>query len=142
MPTASRQQFLCGCQRRHTTCTLPVSGLTVRLQSLTEAEAMAIEMAAYERDPITGDLRRDELGRLIRTEQSIRGARAQRVIATLVDDEGQRLLSDADLEQVQQLDMGDMDALDHAIARHLAPNRAVTEEAKKNSEETSETATA
>lgn len=114
---ASRQTFLAGCQRRYSTELLPVSGVTVRFQSLSEGEMSAYEMAEFKRD-IDGNLLRDEFGRLVRDEEAISDSRGRLIVKCLVDAEGNRLLTDSDIEQVRLLDSEDTMHLYSVLRKH------------------------
>ncbi len=127
---ATRAEFLEGPQRRYLLFPCPASGRVARIQSLTEGELAAFELAGYQRDKITEELLRDEEGRLIRKEQSIEDTRALMIIACLVDGEGLRLFSDADLPLVKRFDAADSLALYEAIYAHC--RLAGREAAKKN----------
>jgi hypothetical protein len=119
MPTASRDDFLRQtATRRYTTFTCPVSGLVARIQSLTEGEESALDLAGYERDKITEELLKDETGHLVRKESAIRDSRPLLILATVVDDEGKPLFSEADLALVKGMDSGDSIPLFDAIKAH------------------------
>lgn len=130
--SASRADFLSGPKRRYLDVPCPASGLVARIQSLSEAEMSALEMAEFERDSITDELIRDEDGRLVRREAAIADTRARMIIATLVDDDGKRIFADGDLDLVkEQLDSADSLALYAAIGEHLRAHKR--DDAKKNS---------
>lgn len=125
---ATRNSFLTGCKRRYGTHTL-TSGVTVRFQSLTEAEQSEHEMEVFQRDG-TGLLMRDDQGNLVRDEQAITQNRSRLIVLTLVDESGNRLLSNADIPQVEMLDGADTRTLYQAIQEHCG--MVERRDAKKN----------
>jgi hypothetical protein len=110
MTIATRKTFLGGVQRRYGTLDLPVLGQTVRYQSLTERETAAFELAS--------EWKRDELGNLYRDEAAVEQTRGRLIVACLVDAEGNRLLSEADLDQVLDLDGKDIRLLFGTLQVH------------------------
>lgn len=126
---ATRASFLTNCQRRYGTCTLPFSGMAVRYQSLTEGEQSKYEMDVFERDS-SGMLLRDEQGNLVRDELAMARDRSRLIVACVVDGDGNRLLTDADLAIVDGMDGGDSRFLTQALREHcgIIPRQ----EAKKN----------
>ena len=128
MEIANRQAFLTGCTRRFTTVDLP-NGMNVRIRSLTEREQSEYEMGVFQRDA-AGMLLRDEEGNLLRDDLAIQQNRSRLIVLCVVDGEGNRLLADTDVEQVELLDAQDTRVLYLAIQEHcgmLEPR-----EAKKN----------
>lgn len=92
----------------------------------------ALEMSAFERDPLTDELRKDDRGGLIKKESSIADSRVELILVTLVDDEGKLLLSPADAELVRNLDAADILPLYLAISEHCRLPERHDEAAKKN----------
>jgi hypothetical protein len=84
---ANREFFLKRLERRYTTVTLPVSGKTVDIQSLSEAEKSAYEAAIMAK---TSDGVQVSIDRM-------RDARSRLIVLVLVDPEGNRLLMDGDM---------------------------------------------
>jgi len=112
-------------RRRYDTVELPVSGLTVRIQSLTELEVNNYQMAVvgqrqarYQRDRL-----RDATRRLI--------------VLCVVDAVGNRLLSDKHVKRLAEWDAADTQVLYDACAKHVGLNTddidQLIEEAGKNS---------
>lgn len=96
---ATREQFLNGAvARRYANVALPVSGLTVRVRSLTELERSRHEQAIL-----------DSKGERIAAR--VRDSRIRLIVLCLVDERGDRLLNDTDVEQVGKLDMHDTKVL-------------------------------
>lgn len=108
--------------RRYGTTTLPVCGQTVRFQSLTEGELSEHEMDGFERG-FDGRLLRDESGRLLSKEESLADSRGRLIIACLVDGEGNRFLSEKDIELVRQMDGQDTMHLAAALREHCGLDR-------------------
>lgn len=119
---ATRATFLGGLQRRYGELVLPVAGVAVRYQSLSEREMSVYELARWDRD---------EEGNLQASDEALRTARARLIVLCLVDGDGNRLLTDADLEQVMLLDAVDMGALYDVLRDHCGIDRRVSA-AKKN----------
>lgn len=129
---ATRNSFLTGCKRRYGTHALS-SGVVVRFQSLTEAEQSEHEMEVFQRDG-TGLLMRDDQGNLVRDEIAITQNRCRLIVLTLVDEDGNRMLSNADIPQVELLDAADTRALYQAIQEHCG--MLERRDAKKNASST------
>ncbi len=119
MSFATRETFLTGMKRRYSSETLPQSGAIVRFQSLADGEMTAYEMSSWKRDE-SGALRRDDDEVLLN--------RPRLIVACVVDEEGNKLLTDADIPQIQLLDGDDMTVLVNAIRLHCGFDRP----AKKN----------
>lgn len=128
MTFASRADFLAPCPRRYGTFHLPHSGCTVRYRSLSEAEFARFEMESLKQ---TDDgLRTDE--------QRLEDCRGRLIVLCLCDADGKRILSDADVDAIGDLDAADTSALydvlrEHCgIARRVREAQARREGAKKN----------
>lgn len=94
-PLASRSDFLGStCERRYREVTLPISGKRVRIQSLSE-----LERARYEAALIDGNGRR--------IAARVRDQRARLICLCLVDERGDRLLHDTDVDAVLARDSHD-----------------------------------
>lgn len=106
---ASRSTFLSGLKRRYASIDLPVSGLTVRYQSLSEAEQSAYEMATWTRN---------DDGTLVRNDEAVGRNRSRLIVLCVVDEGGNRMLTDADLPQVDLLDGADTRALYQVLQEH------------------------
>ena len=114
MATASREEFtrtLSG--RRFAVLTLPVSGLTVRLQSLTERERSEFESLPFDDD---NELDHDQL----------KAQGRELVVRVLVDDQGVRMFKDDDAHLLEDLDGADIAAIVTTAREHVGLNRVVT----------------
>lgn len=107
-------------KRRYKTVTLPVSGLTVRIQSLT-----AGERARYEAAPISPD------GKL-RTER-IADAESRLLVKCIVDENGNRLFSDAQIGELAEWDGADSAYLYRECTQLCGVNLNAIESLAKNS---------
>lgn len=134
---ATRQSFLTGCKRRFKDIELS-NGQTVRIRSLTEGEQSEYEMSIYERDG-AGMLVRDENGNLVRDDMAIVQNRSRLIVMCVVDAEGNRLLTDTDVAQVELMDGADIRWLYGSIQEHLG--LLARPEAKKNDSSTNSGAT-
>lgn len=130
-PFVSRGDFLAGCRRRFGTFTLPHSGQSVRYRSLSEAEFARFEMQTYKPSQEGEGLETDP--------DALLNARERLIVLCLCDEAGNRLLTDADVDAISQLDAGDTGALydvlrEHCgIARRVREARARQEALKKSS---------
>lgn len=88
---ASRADLRAPRGRRYDFGTLPVSGLTVRYRSLSEAEYSAFEMERLERN---------EEGRFVSNGEQLKTTRARLAVLSLCDADGAPLLTDADVEGI------------------------------------------
>lgn len=112
-----RDQFLAAAKRRYTEATLAGFG-RVRLQSLSEGERGRIESQTnYDAKKNKGD--------------GIAKWRARWIIAAVVDGDGKRLFSDAELDTVQALDSRVTGPLYDIIAVHCGVDMDI-EESEKN----------
>lgn len=118
---ATREQFLQRAKRRFKKVTLPVSQLTVRIQNLMEFEKEAYETETLSRQ---GEIRHDKLI----------SARRRLIVLCLVDEDGNPILSEADLEALKDLDGADMAFLQDECTVHCGFKRGDIEGLVKNSE--------
>lgn len=109
-------------KRRFTNVTLPVSGLTVRVQSLMAGEQSRYETAVIGKDGKISPSRMED-------------AEARLVIKCLVDDAGARLLSDMQVPEVAGWDGADLAYLYRQCAKHCGINRSA-DDLEKNSDAT------
>lgn len=118
---ASRQDFLAPAQRRYKDVKLPRKGLKFKIRSLFEGEK-----EAYEASLMTpkGDLSKDNLLK----------ARRRLIALCLCDGSGERLLSDADIDSLKDLDSADMAYLQEQIQDHIGFSEGDIEGLVKNSE--------
>lgn len=108
---ATRETLLRPATRRYGTATLPVSGLDVRYQSLTEREKSAYEADIYG----DGSKRTDEK----RREATI-AAKAMLIVRCLVDEHGNRLLMDSDSDTLlNEWDGADSSFLFTVLDKHI-----------------------
>ena len=114
---ANREAFLAGGKRRYRDVALPVAGVTVRIQSLTELEKAQFEAEFY-----------DTNGKKIRGRTL--DSRARLIMLSLVDDAGEKLLAPGDETSVMQMDSADTGALWEAIWDHIEPKVKVEDLAK------------
>lgn len=111
--------------RRYKTETLPISCLTVRIQSLTESELSRYEMAVVGTSDkaATRQARLEDAGRRL-------------IILCLVDTAGNRILNETHSKQLAEWDAADSNYLYNACASHVGLRRGDIEELVKNSEGT------
>lgn len=117
--TATRDALLATRKRRYATVPLPVCGLIVRIQSLTELERSEYE-AAY----------LDNEGRRIRGR--IIDAKARLIMACAVDDDGHALFLPGDERDILAMDSADTGALWDACWNHVGFAKADAEALAKN----------
>lgn len=82
-----------------------------------------------------GSLERDETGKFTTTDDAVNNARARLICVCLADGDGNRLLSDNDIEQVNILDSADTMALYDELREFLGISKRVerAESLRKNS---------
>ena len=110
--TTIRDALLASCKRRYTEETIEGLG-TVRLQSLTELERAKVEVAA-----------RDNASVL----------RGMLIAMSLVDDEGNRLFGDGEVDTILAMDSRLTLRVSDVVLAHIGKDK--TEDAVKNSETT------
>jgi hypothetical protein len=116
MTIATRNDLFAKAGRRFTT--VEVGGSTFRIKSLSEAEKSRFERAVVNKK--TGQVNID--------------ARRRLIIAMLVDDQGEPLLTLADVDALGELDGAIMAALFDACSDFAGFGEAEIEELEKNSE--------
>jgi hypothetical protein len=118
---ASREMFLKPAQRRFKDVLLPVSGLKLKIRSLNEGEK-----EAYETGLLTskGDVTRD----------TMLNARRRLSALCVCDGNGDRLLSDADVDSLKQLDGADLARLQDECQTFCGFSKGDIEGMVKNSE--------
>jgi hypothetical protein len=123
---ADRAAILAISPRRYESITLPVSGLQIRYRSLSEAEMSAYDNAIFRRNVDTNEIEIDE--------DAERTMRARLIVLAVCDDDGNRLLTDADVPQVASLDAADILPLYEAINAHCGRKAAIErqKDLKKN----------
>lgn len=123
---ANKDQLLAAAtgRRRFREVSLPVSGLAVRIRSLTESE-----VSAYYAHVATA---KTDTGR----NKRIENANRRMFALCLVDHEGNRLLTDAEADCLGNLDAADSQELAVACQQHAGINQRDVEDLVKNSEPT------
>jgi len=123
-PLASREELFANAfRRRFKELTLPVSGLRVRIRSLSEPE-----LSAYSCQPISAD----GAGKVRKAR--LEDATRRLICLSLADADGNRLLSDADAPSLAQWDSADTQYLRAAIAPFVGLQRGDVEDLVKNSD--------
>jgi hypothetical protein len=124
MKLATRDQLLTTLgrpQRRYRNVELPVSGLTVRVQSLTEGE-----LSRYQRRLLKKD------GRGI-DPTAIQAANRHLFVACLVNDDNGLMLSASEADTLADMDCADASKLYQEIQDHLGVDPTDLGETEKNS---------
>ena len=127
MSTATRADLLRASPRRYDSLLLPVSGLTVRFRSLTEAEYAAWQLEALDTDE----------SEVKDNKERVRTTRPRLIVKCLCDDEGRRILTDDDAKDLPELmDAADSSLLFDRLQEFCGIDRRPSvriQEAKKNS---------
>ena len=110
--------------RRYRHVTLPVTQCVVRIQSWTERE--------YSRWQAQVAKAGTEAKKRARLEDATRRA----FVLSLVDEEGNRILTDSHMSRLSEWDVADSTHLYNEVAEHCALNQEELEDLVKNSEET------
>lgn len=110
-----REKFRQATGRRYTQYECEPFGV-IRIQSLTELERMQIEFSKLDSD---GNLSRELAGRVT----------ARLIVAAVVDENNDRVFSDADVDELANLDAAIAEPLRDAIQAHALAARG---DAKKN----------
>lgn len=118
---ATRNELLKPATRRFRIITLPVSGLEVRIRSLMEGEKERFEAETLSKQ---GGVR----------QEKIVDARRRLIVACVVDEAGDPILSGADLDGLKQLDGADMAHLQEECMVHCGFKSGDIEGLVKNSE--------
>ena len=111
-----------GGRRRYRRETLPISGLLVRIQSLTERE-----LSQYQSAVIASSGAKLQRARL-------EDASRRLIVRCLVDEAGNRLLADSHVGRLADWDAADTAYLYEACAAHVGVNRTDIEDLVKNSD--------
>lgn len=119
---ATRDQLFAPAARRYATVQLPTSGLTVRIQSLTERERTAFQAAFITR---TGDTNRERL----------LDAGRRLIVLCVVDAAGNRLLNDGDIQKLADWDAADTQFLYAECGKHTGISGNPDEAERKNGSE-------
>lgn len=118
---ATREQFLKPAKRRFLDVRLPIAGITVRIRSMFEREKEEYEARLLNSK---GDVTRD----------SMLNARRRLIAYCLCDEDGERLLSDADIESMRDLDGADLAFLQEQCQSFVGFKSGDIEGLVKNSE--------
>lgn len=117
---ASRETFLAPAKRRFRDVYLPVSGQWVRIRSLFEGEKEAYEAG-----------NRDKSGEI--TNESAKASRRKLIALCVCDSEGNRILSDADIDAMKEMDGTDIAYLQDECLAFCGFKKVSVEELTKNS---------
>lgn len=117
MTPATRDQFLSAGKRRFKDVTLPISGLTVRIRSLSELEFSEFQQANY-----------DKAGNRIKGR--IVDARARLACLCVCDAAGNPIFLPGDEQELMQFDSADMAHLWEQIWAHIGAPPNIEETAK------------
>ncbi len=109
-------------KRRHDVVTLPISGHTVRIQSLTEREVSNYQAATLATS-----------GTGIRRERLV-DANRRLIVLCLVDESGNRLLNETHISKLADWDAADTQFLYDRCSKHCGLNTRDVEDLVKNSE--------
>jgi len=119
---ATRDQLFAPAARRYATVVLPTSGLTVRVQSLTERERTVFQAALITRSGETNRERLLDAGRRL-------------IVLCLVDGAGNRLLNDGDIQKLAEWDAADTQYLYAECGKHTGISGSPEEAERKNGSE-------
>lgn len=122
---AGINELFAPCKRRYKTVDLPVRGITVRIQSLTERELSGYESAVVSTSG--SGLKRNRL----------EDATRRLIVLCVVDAEGTRLLSDQHLSQLADWDSADTRTLYADCVQHVGLKAEDVEGLVKNSDKAS-----
>lgn len=112
-------------KRRYKTLTLPASGLTVRIQSLTDRE-----LSKYQSEVLASGGRGGITYRRSRIEDSGR----RLIILCLVDEDGNRICNETHLQMLEEWDGADTNFLNDECSKHCGISREEIEDLVKKSE--------
>ena len=118
---ATAEELFAPAKRRYKTTTLPVSGKSVRIQSLTERETSLYESQALTKK---GDIKISKL----------EDANRRLIVLCLVDGAGNRILNHTHAARIGEWDSADAKHLYKECATHTGINTDEVEELVKNSE--------
>jgi hypothetical protein len=123
-PLSGIDQLLTPSKRRYKTVTLPVSGMVVRIQSLTEREVSAFHASALASN-----------GTSVRKSRLEEAAR-RFIMLCVVDSDGNRMLNESHLPRLADWDSADAGFLYNECAAHAGTKTSDIEDLIKNSETT------
>jgi hypothetical protein len=116
----TRDQLLGSFQRRYKVIDTPLG--EVRIQNLNEGEKSLWQDSNYGKD-----------GRLV--DNWLSKSRRRLVAACLVDEDGKRLLSNADADKLKEIDAGVVAMIADECSNHIGLPAAEAKELEKNSDE-------
>jgi hypothetical protein len=122
MTIASREALLKLCERRYSTVDIPERNISIRIQSLSEAEKSQYETCLIAKN-----------GRGIMRER-LQDATRRLIALCVVDEEGKRIFSDSDLSAIANLDSYISSRIYDACQEHCGFNKGDIDETVKNSE--------
>lgn len=122
MTIASREALLKLCERRYSTIDIPERDISIRIQSLSEAEKSQYETCLIAKN-----------GRGIMRER-LQDATRRLIALCVVDEEGKRIFSDSDLSAIANLDSYISSRIYDACQEHCGFNKGDIDETVKNSE--------
>tara|TARA_R100001230_G_C5583107_1_gene101438 strand:- start:131 stop:529 length:399 start_codon:yes stop_codon:yes gene_type:complete len=125
MTIASREALLKLCERRYSTVEIPERDISIRIQSLSEAEKSQYETCLIAKN-----------GRGIMRER-LQDATRRLIALCVVDEDGKRIFSNSDLSAIANLDSYISSRIYDACQEHCGFNKGDIDETVKNSEEIS-----
>jgi hypothetical protein len=125
MTIANREALLKLCERRYSTVDIPERDISIRIQSLSEAEKSQYETCLIAKN-----------GRGIMRER-LQDATRRLIALCVVDEDGKRIFSDSDLSAIANLDSYISSRIYDACQEHCGFNKGDIDETVKNSEEIS-----
>jgi len=122
MTIASREALLKLCERRYSTVEIPEREISIRIQSLSEAEKSQYETCLIAKN-----------GRGIMRER-LQDATRRLIALCVVDEDGKRIFSDSDLSAIANLDSYISSRIYDACQEHCGFNKGDIDDTVKNSE--------
>lgn len=122
MTLVSRDTLLATAKRRFAEVTIEGLG-TLRIRSLSAGDSSKIEADTY------ADNKKKE-------GSGIAKWKARHIAAAVVDEQGNRLFADKEIDTIQSFDRATVDAIYDAVAKHCGIDNETSEDAEKNSEAT------
>jgi len=119
---ASAEQLFAPAKRRYKKLTLPVSGLRVRIQSLSERELSAYQAVTIAK---TGSFKLNKL----------EDANRRLIVLCMVDDAGNRILNGSHVAKLEDWDSADTNFLSAECSSHVGLRADEIEGLVKNSEQ-------
>ena len=126
---SSKEQFLGQPDKKYMEVYVSDWNANVRIQSLSGKERDEIEQFINERVQIT----RDAKGKVVRTHTDSRGIKAKVFVLCVVDPEGKRIFSDADIEKLQSKSGRAIEKVYQEASKFNGIGEDIDEETVKNS---------